>query len=150
MKEKKINKPPLFSPKYIVYDLTALLAAPGVLWHRPKVVYENEKAKERIKGGAILVANHLGFFDPIYMMYAVFYRRHHFLCLKQFLTSKAGFLFKAFQCIPIDRDNLGSETMREISAHLKAGELVSMFPEGHVSTEGGQMDKFKSGVVSWP
>ena len=39
------------------------------------------------------------------------------------------------------------ESFRNIVAHLNAGELVSMFPEGHVNDGSDRMDVFKSGVV---
>lgn len=40
------------------------------------------------------------------------------------------------------------ETLRTIVGHLKDGELVTMFPEGHlVMQNDAQMDSFKSGMV---
>ena len=31
--------------------------------------------------------NHDGFFDPIYLMFAIWYRRHRFICRKEFFDS---------------------------------------------------------------
>ena len=145
MKEKILN---------IIYKIgfwfIKISAAPGLLWFRPKCYYPGGK-KIRIEGGALLIANHITMLDPYYMQYLVWYRNHHFVCLKEFYEKKArAFLFHCFQCIPVDRENAGTGTMREIAAHLKKEELVCMFPEGTVNrdgTEKPEIHKFKSGMV---
>ncbi len=135
---------------YWLYDFTKITAAlPGMITVRPKVYYENENAKKRIKGGALLISNHIGLIDPLALMCVIWYRRHHFLCIKElFEKPKIGWMFKGFHCIPIDRENFGMDTLRDIVGHLKDDELVSMFPEGHVVVDnGGEIDAFKSGMV---
>lgn len=130
---------------YLFYDFVKLTSAlPGFIVFRPKRIYENEAAKEKIRGGALIISNHIGFFDPIYLMFAVWYRRHHFICRAEFFKSKARLLFKGFHCIPIDRENFSMDSFRTITAHLTGGKLVSMFPEGHIS---GEQAAFKSGMV---
>lgn len=148
MKNTKQAKSKLFSLKYLFYDFTKISAfLPGLIWFRPKFIYENEKAKKKIRGGALVIANHCTFYDPVYLMSAIWYRRHHFVCLKQFFMSKAGWLFKLFLCIPIDTGNFGFGSFHEIVEHLQAGELVSLYPEGHVNVEDTSIKAFKSGVV---
>ena len=145
MKEKILN---------IIYKIgfwfIKITAAPGLLWFRPKVIYPGGK-KIRIKGGALLISNHITMLDPYYLQYLVWYRNHHFICLKEFYAKPArAFLFRCFQCIPVDRENTGTATMREISKHLKNDELVCMFPEGRVNTDGTEhleIKQFKSGMV---
>ena len=135
-------------PSWLFYDFVKITAGlPGLLWYWPRLVYENEAARERIRGGALLIANHIGFFDPVYLHYAVWYRRMRFVCLKQFFDSSWGWFFRRVHCIPIDKNNVGIESVREIIRHLKAGGIVSMFPEGHVNRESGELDAFKSGAV---
>ena len=149
------KKAPLFAWKYLFHDFVKVTAAiPGLIWFRPKLVYESEKARHFIRGGALVVSNHNGIFDPIYLMFGIWYRRHHFICRKDFFESGARFFFKHFLCIPIDRDNFGMDSLREITRELSEGSLVTMFPEGHVngsvgagSVGGGRMDSFKSGMV---
>ena len=144
----KDKKPPLFAARYFFYDFTKLTAAlPGLIFFRPKVLYASEAAKKRIKGGALLISNHTAVFDPIYLQIAVWYRRHHFVCLKEFFESRGGWFFKAFLCIPIDRENFNISSFREITDHLRRGELVSMFPEGHINEETEGVAAFKSGMV---
>lgn len=139
----------MYSVRYFFHDALKLLAAPpGLLWLRPKLVYESDAAKKHIKGGAIVVSNHIGYLDPVYLQFAIWYRRHHFVCLKEFFEGRAAPLFRFFLCIPIDREDVGMDTMRRISSELSAGEIVSMFPEGHISEEEDKrMNSFKSGMV---
>ncbi len=132
---------------YIVYDFAKITAAPGILWFRPKFSYASEASREKIRGGAIVIANHIGFFDPLYLMIAIWYRRHHFVCTKEFYQSRPlAWLFRNFHCIPIDRDQFSMESLRQITEELKSGHLVSIFPEGRVNTS-SQMAPFKSGMI---
>lgn len=134
---------------YLFYDFAIVTGViPGLLFHRPKIRYETPAARKRIRGGALLIANHVGLIDPMIMMYTVWYRRHRFICLKELFETRAGWLLDRFLCIPIDRENFGMNSFREITAHLKAGHLVSMFPEGHVNEQGGgPMQTLKSGMI---
>lgn len=137
-----------FALKYLFVDFVRVTGAlPTLLWYRPKILYENNNAKQKIRGGALLISNHNCFFDPIYIMIALWYRRHHIVCNQEFYNTKARWFLKQALTIPIDIDNPGFATMREINDHLTAGELVSMFPEGHVNDGSGNMRQFKSGMV---
>lgn len=129
------------------YDLVVFFTAlPGLIWFRPKIYYP--EGKKKIKGGALLISNHVGFYDPIYLMYTIFYRRHHFICMKEFFDKKfVGWFFKMCMCIPVDRENFGMGSFRQITDVLKSGGLVSMFPEGHVNLEEGAAKQFKTGMV---
>lgn len=134
---------------YIVYDFVRITAAiPGLLVLRPKLVYENENARKKLRGGILLIANHGGFFDPVHLMLSIRSRRHHFVCTKEFFEGNRlkRWLFRQFHCIPIDRDNFSMGSLRRITDELKQGHLVSMFPEGHVVND-GSIAPFKSGMV---
>lgn len=147
MKKQK-NKAKLFSLKYWFVDFVRVTGAlPTLLWYRPKILYENKAAKKKIRGGALLIANHNCFYDPIYIMIALWYRRHHIVCNQTFFNTKARWFLQHVLCIPIDIENTGFQTMKEINDHLTAGELVSMFPEGHINDGSGEMRQFKSGMV---
>ena len=100
----------------MVYFLTCL---PGIIWFRTKIIYPEGK-KVRIKGGAMVVSNHIGFYDPIYLMYGIWYRRHHFVCMKEFFDKKfVGWFFDKCMCIPIDRDNLSQYLNETVSGGEK-------------------------------
>lgn len=147
MKESKNKKPPLLSPKNFVQDFIRVTGAlPTILWLRPKKRYSSAKAKERIRGGALIIANHTDFVDPVYLMMTFWYRRHHFICSEEIMDSKAGAFLRACGCIRIDRKNVTMNTMREITDRLKQGEAVGMFPQGHISAE-EENAAFKSGMT---
>ena len=143
----KPGRAKLFPWHYLIYDFVKVTASlPGIVWYRPKIVYENKKAKKKIRGGAILISNHIGFFDPVPLQFVVWYRRHHFIVGRELTEAKNGWILKKFLCIPIDRNNTGIGTIREITAKLKAGEMITMFPEGHIGDSNG-VAAFKSGMV---
>ena len=149
MMKQKSGKQPLFALKYLAYDFIKVTAAlPGLIWLRPRWIYAAPEAREYLRGGALVIANHVGFLDPVYLMYAIWYRRHRFVCGKEFFESKARWFFRAFRCIPIDRENFGLDSLRLIADELRAGSVVTMFPEGHISAEGGEeIAAFKPGMV---
>ena len=142
------NKAKLFSPRYFFVAFVRVTGAiPTLLWYRPKIIYENKTAKKKIKGGALVISNHNCFFDPVYVMLALWYRRHHFIINKEFYETKAKWFLNHVLCIPIDTKNIGFQTMKVINDHLTSGDLVSMFPEGHINDGSGEMRQFKSGMV---
>ena len=144
----KPKKSKLFSLKYLFVDFVRVTGAiPTLLWYRPKIIYENKAAGKRVRGGALLISNHNCFYDPIYIMIGLWYRRHHIVCNQEFFHTKAKWFLKNVLCIPIDIDNTGFRTMKDINDHLTAGELVSIFPEGHINDGSGEMRQFKSGMV---
>ena len=149
MKQRKITKSHIIDPRYIVHDFGKLTAAPlGLLWLRPRWIYENAAAKKRIRGGALLMFNHTGFIDPILDQIAVWYRRHHFVATKELFRRGRGWLFRQFGCIEVDRENFNLSTFREVTDHLRAGNIVSIYPEGRINTDGEDgVAVFKSGMV---
>ncbi len=142
MKEKRKTN------NYLFYDFVKLTAAiPGLLWFRTKKVYASKRAKEKIRGGALLISNHSGDIDPIILMFAVWYRRHHFIATTDLFNTKLKrFLFESFHCIEVDKENVSMNAFREIVSLLQKDKLVSIFPEGYL-TRNEEVQKFKSGVV---
>ena len=97
----------LVSPEYWFHDLIRVTGGPpGLLWFRPKKLYADGAAREKIRGGALIISNHATNFDPLYLMLTIWYRRHH----------------------------------------LRRGELVSMFPEGHITRE-NEAASLRGGMV---
>lgn len=147
---KEVKKSKIFSFRFFFHDVMRFFGAPGLLFFRPKKIYISKEAKKHVKGGVMIISNHVSVHDPMYIMLGLWYRRHHFIAMKElFEHSKfTKWLFTyPFLCIPIDRDNFSIMTFKEIVAHLQAGEAVTMFPEGHVNAEDKGMNTFKSGMV---
>ncbi len=147
-KNKKKDSP--VGIRFLFYDFVKYTSAiPMLIFLRPKNIYESENAKKKIRGGAMVVANHTGFIDPLALMASIWYRRHHYVALKDFFRNKfMTILFRGFMCIEIDRENMSMNTMRKITDELERGSLVGMFPEGHINQEQQNgMQQFKSGMV---
>lgn len=146
--DKKKNS--ILGIRFLFYDWVKYTSAiPMLLFLRPKNIYASDLAKKKIKGGAMVISNHTGFIDPMALMAAIWYRRHHFVALKDFFRN--GFMkamFKGFLCIEIDRENMSMDTLRNITDELSRDSLVCMFPEGHINTTNEQgINQFKSGMV---
>ena len=146
---KEVKKSKTFSFKYLAYDIMRILGAPGLLFFRPKKYYISEKAKKHIKGGTLIISNHISIHDPMYLMHGIWYRRLRFVAMSELFASKfSRWLFtNIFLCIEIDRNNFNIMTFKEIVSHLQAGEAVAMFPEGHVNADEKGTQTFKSGMT---
>ena len=143
------QRSPVLSLRYLFFDFVRFTAAiPGLLLYRPKTIYLDPSARGCLKEGALLISNHIGFVDPIYLQLAVWYRRHHFICAKELFDRRfTALLFRGFLCIPVDRVDFNMRSFRTITEHLQRGDLVSMFPEGHVNQDERALASFKSGMV---
>ena len=137
------------SLKYLGYDIIRFSAAPGLLWFRPKKYYLHEEDKKRIKGGALIISNHITVFDPMYLMLTIISRRHHSIIAEELIESKfKRWLFtKCFLCLPINRNKATFGQIKDIITNLKNGNMVTMFPEGKINESPEGIQSFKSGMV---
>ena len=80
---------------------------------------------------------------------AFWYRRLHFVVMKEIMDTKfRTWLYTNGGCIPIDREKFSLSSLRVITEMLKGGNMIAIFPEGHVSlTNEAPMGSFKSGMV---
>ena len=118
------------------------------MWLRPKFLFESKKAKKHIKGGALAIANHTNFRDPIALFVAFWYRRVHILAMRELFQKKiSNWFFRGAQCIPVDRDNFNMQTFRSVTDVLKEGGVVGIFPEGRIGAEKDNVQSFKSGAA---
>jgi len=101
------------------------------------------------EGAAVLVANHVSFIDWLIISAACprpirFVMHHTFMKIPV-----AGLFFRRAKVIPIASQKedpaMLDEAFRRISAELRAGELVCIFPEGEI-TRDGEMVPFRKGV----
>lgn len=105
-----------------------------------------QRGRERLPaGGALLLANHQSFFDPLLMGVAL-QRPVSFLARDSlFRVPVIGWILRATYVMPIRRDAAGS--VREPIRRLKHGFYVGVFPEG-TRTEDGSVGSFKPGFVA--
>ena len=149
-KEKKPDyKAHLFSFKYILFDLVKWLGFWQVLlWWRPKVIYDDVNTKKCFKGGVVISSNHVSFADPFVLQCSVLKRRWHFLFMTDLIKNKVQewFYRHVFLSFPIDRNAPSLRTMKFLSEYVKGGNLLALFPEGHIKRD-GEVDNFKGGAV---
>ena len=149
-KEKKPNyKARLFSLEYIFYDLVKWFAwGQCLLWYRIKKKFDGKEAKQKIKGKAIISSNHVGYSDPFVLQCAFLYRRFHFVYMKELIKNKfQDWAYRrVFLSFAVDRDAPSYKTMKFLSEYVKGGNLLAIFPEGHIKTD-NVVDDFKGGVV---
>ena len=100
------------------------------------------------QGGAVLVMNHVGYFDFAYAGLAAHPsgRLVRFMAKEQVFHHKvSGPLMRGMHHIPVDRD-AGASSFRAAVGALKAGEIVGVFPEATIS-RAFELKDFKSGAI---
>lgn len=98
--------------------------------------------------GAVLVcSNHQSYFDPVLVGLAC-RRRLNYLARKTlFRHPLFRHLIHFFDAIPIDRDRIGVEGIKETIRRLRREEMVLIFPEG-TRTPDGELQPLKPGFCS--
>ena len=99
-------------------------------------------------GGAVLVMNHVGYFDFAYAGLAAHPsgRLVRFMAKEQVFHHKvSGPLMRGMHHIPVDR-GAGASSFRAAVGALKAGEIVGVFPEATIS-RAFELKDFKSGAI---
>jgi 1-acyl-sn-glycerol-3-phosphate acyltransferase len=115
-----------------------------VFWLRYRVE-GLEKLPE--KGGALLLANHQSYIDPLLvaagMRRPVSYLARHNL----FQVPVIGWILRNTYVMPIRRESAGADSIRESVRRLEHGYYVGMFPEG-TRTRDGRLGEMKPGFVA--
>src|SRR5674476_655805 len=99
-------------------------------------------------GGAVLMSNHLSYFDFAYAGLAAVPSRRlvRFMAKDDVFRHKiSGPLMRGMHHIPVDR-TAGAASFRAAVSALKAGEIVGVFPEATISRS-FELKGFKSGAV---
>jgi 1-acyl-sn-glycerol-3-phosphate acyltransferase len=83
-------------------------------------------------GGFLLAANHISHFDPFLISLAV-RRKIDWMTMAEFFRSPMlGFLLRAIDAFPAERDRADLKTIRTAIERLKSGRVVGLFPEGGI------------------
>lgn len=108
---------------------------------------DGEKYTEKIKGGAIIAANHTSFLDPFIVGVTFWYRRMHMLVAEVVMGGKLrSILLKGVGGIKIDRNTADLEAIKESVGVLQSGRLLAIFPQGGIDKQ-DNVDTIKSGAV---
>ncbi len=95
------------------------------LYH-PKIINEALVPK---RGPIILCGNHLHVWDQVPVICST-KRTIHWMAKKEYFDSNMAWMYKGFECIPVDRYNNPHESKEIAIKYLKNGEAVGIFPEG--------------------
>ena len=131
---------PVYTP--VIWVARALFAAQGLEF----TITGAQNIPTR--GGAVLVINHLGYFDFAYAGLAALPsgRLVRFMAKDAVFAHKiSGPLMRGMHHIPVDR-TAGAASFRRAVGALKAGEIVGVFPEATISRS-FELKAFKSGAV---
>ena len=146
MKDKQTKKTK--KRRYFLYNFIKITGAPTILLMRPKILSIGKTKPKNIKKGAVIVANHNSFYDPIFCL-CVFWRRSlHFIATKDLYRTKImNFLLTHVNCIQVDKENFSMSCFHEVKEVLEEDKLVMIYPEGGVNVNSNDILSFKSGAV---
>jgi 1-acyl-sn-glycerol-3-phosphate acyltransferase len=136
-----------------IYTLVPEFLLRFLSWVLVSAVYRVRKqGTERIpaEGAALIVANHVSFADALVLM-AMSPRPIRFVMDHQiFRVPLLSWLFRQVKAIPIAPAKVDPLMMErafdEVSAALRDGQLVCIFPEGRI-TDDGELKPFRPGIA---
>jgi 1-acyl-sn-glycerol-3-phosphate acyltransferase len=101
------------------------------------------------EGAALVVCNHVAFTDPLVIMGAIPRPTRFVMYYKIFRTPGFSWMFRTARCIPIasakEDEAVKEAAFAEVDKALAEGEIVGIFPEGRLTTD-GEIAEFKAGV----
>lgn len=99
-------------------------------------------------GGAILAGNHVSYADPV-LLWCKAPRHVRFMAKKELWeTGWLGWALDRVWAFPVRRGEADRAAISQATEHLKAGELVGIFPEGTRTREAeGELGQAHSGVA---
>lgn len=87
-------------------------------------------------GPAILVANHQGYLDPLFLQTATTRPIRYMMTSDFYDLPRYRPLFKFVQAIRVNENGPSRDSFREATTVLKSGGLIGLFPEGRLSDDG--------------
>lgn len=147
-KKQKSKFATTFDLRHLPMDLGRLVCLPCPLLFRVKRVRpDGTRYRGRLRGGHLLVSNHVGFADPFWMGSCFWYRRIFFLTAEHIMERKLqGLLLRGMGCIRIDRNISDLEAVRRAIDTVKEGHCLTVFAQGGIDRS-GDLTAIKSGAI---
>jgi 1-acyl-sn-glycerol-3-phosphate acyltransferase len=98
-------------------------------------------------GGALLVCNHISGLDPLLMIAACKRPLRFLIAREEYERFVLHGLLKEVGCIPVDRKGRPEQALREALRVLQQGEVVALFPHGHIHLDSDPPRRLKAGVI---
>lgn len=131
----------------LIYLLAFLLSIFMRLLYRGQVKYTDQSAKQAMKQGAVLIANHKSHKDGFFIPMLLFPRRVFVLVTRKWYDKRfLKPLFKRLPYIPIDLTKPDASWVSAAEAALKKGKCVLIFPEGKLERN-DKHETFNSGFL---
>jgi 1-acyl-sn-glycerol-3-phosphate acyltransferase len=96
-------------------------------------------------GGALLVCNHVSFFDVLFLGIPL-RRPLNYMARSTLFISILGRFIRSVGAFPIQREGMGASGMKETLRRIRAGGIVTLFPEGTRSPD-GKLGALKPGIA---
>lgn len=86
--------------------------------------------------GAVIVCNHVGWADSLWVAYAVYPRQLHYMSKEELFNSMLSrWVLTRSGSVPIDRSDPSPSSIKSAIEMLKRGEIILIFPSGTRSEE---------------
>lgn len=135
-----------------IYTLVPEFLMRFIVWLLIHSIYRVQKeGLEHIpdQGAAVLVCNHVSFVDALVIAGCVRRPVRFVMYHKIYRMPLLNFVFRTARAIPIaparEDQAMLERSYEQIAAALEAGDLVCIFPEGHI-TETGDLQRFRPGI----
>ncbi|HUP81143.1 MAG TPA: lysophospholipid acyltransferase family protein, partial [Pirellula sp.] len=107
----------------------------------------NRLLVDRMKGGAVLIANHRCSVDPFFVQLIGGRRVHWMVAGEYFKSFLFGPILRMFQAIPTNRGGVDTASTKRAIALAKSGRFVGMFPEGRINRSKSPLLSIRPGAA---